>query len=200
MSAVLFSGEIDGFSRLELANLIVLGRGLLILPRAAIVSILKGITGLKDVRFDITPQPYIDPTAQARLVLSVSSRQMLGWDEHRFSVTPTDQVDRLNGLRSFSLSVRCETFDTRDGSIQAGDYLETIRTLVYEDSPRALFHAANLAVAGDNGVRDLPLVYNQRLVSAAVLDLEMSWGVTAQTDAHGYVATANTPQGTFSLP
>jgi len=179
-----------------------------IFPRGTIKSLFASIMGI-DVRTNVEPEPQISPVTQARCIITVGNRTGLGWDEHRYTLQPNGNlIDRLNGVRTVVVSAKVESFSTLDNALQADDYLEVLRTLIYEDAARATLHLVNLSVAEDHNIQSLPTGYDtntcfdNRVVTAAQCDFLFNWGVAIQTSqvgpgSPGWVQSVN---GTNTLP
>lgn len=172
---------------------------LIALPRAGLQAIVAGILGI-DTTWATDPQNMTSPVTQASATLNVSGRRMIGWDEERESFAPGSPgtlTTEKSGLRSFALSVKVESFNTAIG--YADDYLDTLVTRLWWDSQIAACLALNVAIQDVSPISVLPTNYDNRVVSAASVDLMCGWAFDDVTDAsaQGWIDTV-LPTGTGS--
>ncbi len=119
-----------------------------------------------------------------------------GRDELRAVFDEGPRLYTAIGRRTFTLSIKCESFDQGRGKTAAA-YLSKLRLRFAFQSSKAALVAANVGMVKIEPVRELPVFGDMRAVSVAVMDLHLR-RVAIEADANTY-GTIDKISGTKSL-
>ena len=146
-------------------------------------------------------RPYIDPRAQAVTLLRVRQTEALGVDDRRYSdlavASPLPTLEeQTTGHRRTSLDVRVEAFRHDDDRF-AFNAIEMVRTRLSFRSSLDRLRAVNVSLVRASQAIDLPnIVQDDRITSAAVLDLILNVGICV-ADSANPVQTIETVDNPF---
>lgn len=163
--------------------------------RPALLSLVGSLTGLQTIWSD-QPQPFVSPTTRAIIRLShgrmiTQGRDEIRWDYDAARPMNEEIRDTITGLRTFALTIRCESFEQTDAHV-AAEYLEQIRNRLHRRTSTASLNAVGCAVISFSPVVDLPIAVDGRAASVASLDVMLRFAMAEDDPArYGYIATVD---------
>lgn len=147
--------------------------------KTGLMAIIQPLTGLlaTSVSWDHDPEGMVSDVDTIQVTLLLRTFVQYGTDDRRFTFTnitdpahSTYQNDVV-GQRSTTLVVRAESYNR---SSEAGELLELLRTRLQRNSVLYALNAINLAYQTSRLITDLPTIYDNRVVSVAVLEIDLS--------------------------
>jgi hypothetical protein len=156
--------------------------------RPVLLSLFEDLGGFQTVWQD-KRRPFVDPKAQAVVLLHVRQAAGIGVDDRRYEdlnlVAPAPTLEEQQaGHRRVGLDVRVESFRHDDNRF-AFNAAETIRTKLRFASSLARLRAVNVALVRAEQTLDVSgIVQDDRATSVAVLDLTLNVGVCIADDAN----------------
>ncbi len=173
--------------------------------RPALLSLFNDLSGLQTIWIN-KRRPFIDPSAQAVVMLRVRQTESIGVDERRFEDLGTaapafPYEESQNGHRRVGLDVRVESFRHDDDRF-AFNAAGRIRTRLRFGSSQTRLLALNIALVRAGAVLDLSgIVKDDRAVSVANLDLILNVGIcVANEGAANLVPAIETVDNPFDNP
>lgn len=154
--------------------------------RPALETLFAGLSGLRAVWVD-KRRPYIDPSAQAVVLLRVRTEDGVGVDDARtvdleLDIPNATLEEQINGIRRVSFDVRVESFRHDDDRF-AFNAASKIRSGLRFSSSLAALRDVGVALVRVGQALDVSgIVQDDRTTSIAVLDVIFSVAVcTADT-------------------
>ena len=171
--------------------------------RPALAKLFCDLGGLQ-VQHQDKARAFVDPKQQAQVLLLVRREEEIGIDDRRVidskvSKPKLNITFTQNGHRRVNLDVRVESFRHDDDRF-AFNAAGKIRTGLGFPSSLARLRALNIAIIRKHPIVDVPNIINdQRITSAAVLDLELNIGICTEDTKNptSSIETVVTPKGTF---
>lgn len=165
------------------------------------MAILQPLTGLTSfsVRWAHDPDPVVSDTDHASVSFLLSSSGAVGVDEHRYEYDSGTNTLTISECGNRTVTVKA-TAEAYDANAEASDILESIRTGIRSQSVTDALDAIGLSLQVARPIVDLPTFYDNRVVSAAVLELQFNARAVssvAQPPGQGWISTVN---GDNSIP
>lgn len=137
-------------------------------------STVADLSGLP-TQWEGMPGNFVDPTKGAQCLLSITSIDDLGWDEHREAQVPgappgQDLEDTYTGNRLVTLTVKVESYNQTPG-FSAVAWVEGIRTKLWWRSSKDRLAAKRIAIVRSEKYVDLSSDRDDRKVSIAAVDI-----------------------------
>ncbi len=136
-------------------------------------ALIQTLSGIETITDPAQPRSFVSPTTNAQIFLDIHSTSQLGWDDfvRTFNVG-TDKNDVMQHvIRPFVATIKCESFDSK---VHAHDILETLRGRLGRPSSLKILRDGGLTINSSAATVDLPTTYDDRVISVAVLDLQMT--------------------------
>lgn len=160
-----------------------------ILPGLA--ALLASLTGLQITKTDM-PQKVTDSALKAQLEFRITACTGIGEDDWRYSADsdPTQQLLTVCGQRSFTLQVKCTSYDAANTSM-APWFLERIYTRLSRPASLAAMAALDVAWCEAGPTLDLgqSISEEERIFSIGVKDFMFTAAVNDADDADSPQAT-----------
>ncbi len=159
--------------------------------RPAILTLVRSIAGQGVFCYwRDQPASYVPPGSKTVCKLSLGPSGSVGWSESRISYDATQSAgqelaETVVNIQQFTLKILCECFDQSDGAT-AWNYLEVIRTRFSWTSSCDALKAVNVAYFSDADLQDLSRTVDNRVLSAANLDLRLRTTATETDSAHRF--------------
>ena len=171
--------------------------------RPELVKLLCDLGGLQ-VQHQDKARAFMDPKNQAQVLLLVRLEEQIGIDDRRIldSKAPKPKPNltfQQVGHRRVNLDIRVESFRHDDDRF-AFNAAGKIRTGLNFPSSLERLRKLNIAIIRKGQVVDIPNVINdQRITSAAVLDLELNVGICVEDTKNptSSIETVEPPTGTY---
>lgn len=170
-----------------------------LIDKVALMGYLQPLTGLlvTSVIWENDPNPFVSPTDNAIVKFKITSYGGRGIDDVIRTYTgpagsdPAFLTTVQQGLRSFNLQVKAETYNK---SSEAVEVLETLRMALRNLENINTLNGLGISLFNIGDTLDLPTHYDNRVVSAAIMTVYMG-ATNTYTQApslDGWVDTVNT--------
>lgn len=162
-------------------------------------SLIADLTEVPDVTMNPGPIGAVSYDTDHQITWDVKAMQSIGEDNfiRKFDQLLDKNVVTQVGHRKFVLSVKVESFDPAWDAFEA---LERLRTRIIRPSSRARLLEKGMTVSSAEATSPLPTTYDQRMISAASLDIHMllRFADVDATDDGNWIETVEPLEEDFS--